>query len=144
MTRLCDVMHHHPKSTTLTPQPNYRSPPLFPNLRQTTCLQRRRRRRLEGTMIGVIRTSRLAHLLLTACPHQIWQDLRPPLQPEGRNWDRGQSRGSTTDPLGALEPLVPCLLADVAACGSTLLLEWSYVATTRTVASTLTITILSS
>ena len=27
------------------------------------------------------------------CPHQIWQDWRPPSQTKGRNWDRGQSRG---------------------------------------------------
>ena len=31
----------------------------------------------------------------------------------------------TTDPLGALEPLVPRFLADVVACGSTLLAGWS-------------------
>ena len=36
----------------------------------------------------------------------------------------------TTNPLGVLEPLVPRLLEDVAACGSTLLPGWTSAATT--------------
>ena len=43
--------------------------------------------------------------------------------------------------IGALKSLMPRLLADVAACGSTLLPGWSSVATTRTAATALTITI---
>ena len=135
-------MHHHPKSTTLTPQPHNRSPPLITNLGQTTCLQRWRRRRTGRTVNGGIRTSRLAYFLTTVCHHQIWQDWCPPSQPEDRNKNRGQSRGRHyTHPLGALEPLVPRLHADVAACGSTWFPGWSSVATIRTGASALTITL---
>ena len=48
---------------------------------------------------------------------------------------------NTTDALGALEPLVLRFLADVAACGSTLLPGWSSIATTRTATTALTTTI---
>ena len=47
----------------------------------------------------------------------------------------------TTDPLGALELLVPRLLPDVAARGSTLLPGWSSIATTLIAATALTVDI---
>ena len=134
------MMHHHPKTTTLTPQPHNRSPPLFPNLSQTICLQRRKRRRSERTVMGGIRTCRLAHLLSAFCPHQIREDWRPPSQPMARIGLVANLAADTTDPLEALEPLVPHLLADVAACGSTLPPRWSSFATTGTAAAALIIT----
>ena len=134
-------MHHHLKSTTLTLQPHNRSPPLFPNLCQTTCLQRRRRRHPGRTVMGGIRTCRLVHLLSTVCPYQIWQiGVLLHILRAGIGIVANLA-ADTTDPLGALEPLVPCLLADVSACGSTLLPGWSSVATTRTAATALTIAI---
>ena len=50
--------HHNPKSTTLTSQRHKRSPPLSPNMGQTTCLQRRRRRRSGRSLIGGVRACR--------------------------------------------------------------------------------------
>ena len=48
-------------------------------------------------------------------------------------------KADTTDSLGALEPLVSRILADGAACGSTLFPGWSSVASIRTAATVLTI-----
>ena len=135
------MTHHHLKYTTLTPQPHNHSPPLFPNLGRTTCLQRRRRRRPGRTVMGGIHTCRLAHLLGQSVPIRygkigvLFYNLRAGIGIVA------SLAADTADPLGTLEPLAPRLLADVAACGSTLLPGWSSVATTRTAATALTITI---
>ena len=101
-----------------------------------------RYRHLKPRLKGLINTCRLAHLLSTVCPHQIWQDWRPPSDLRAGIGIVASLAADPTDPLGVLEPLVvPRLLADIAACGSTFLPGWSSVATTRTAATALTIII---